>query len=141
LERALVEEVEWDAKSSKAGLLEMQISEALNRSHELLMQESEELYATWYDDETALEALTHELASLKQKLKQKARQLQGVREENAQLQAQIEVAVRKQRVPEAILERRQALEEVTRQARSMISAEEEELIQLELTLLDAELGP
>jgi len=138
LERELVEEVAWDAKSSKAGLLEGRVRDSLNHSHQLLLDEIEDLYETWYDQETTLAILLHELAHEQAQMQSKTQRLQKLRDLNAQLEARLGVEGRKQGVPDEIRRLRDEMVSQTTASQAHIAESDSMLIELEMMLQAAE---
>jgi hypothetical protein len=141
LERQLVEEVQWDAKSSRAGLLESSIHDALNRSHHLLLDEEQELYETWYDDQTALDAINDDIQTEQRRLGALQSRLQLLREKNNLSLAKLEIQGRKQAVPHSISKARQEIEYHMTAVAHDIACDKDLLLDLEMKLLDAGVLP
>ena len=141
LERQLVEEVQWDAKSSRAGLLESSIHDTLNHSHHLLLDEEQELYETLYDDQTALDTINDDILTEQRRLGALQSRLQLLGEKNNLSLAKLEIQGRKQAVPHSIAKSRQEIEYHMTAVAHDIARDKDLLLDLEMTLLDAGVLP
>ncbi len=135
LERQLVEEVQWDAKSSRAGLLESSIHDALNHSHHLLLDEEQEMYETLYDDQTALDAINDDILTEQHRLGALQSRLQLLGEKNNLSLAKLEIQGHTQAVPHSIAKFRQEIEYHITAVTHDIAHDKDLLLDFEMKLL------